>query len=125
MAIPFVWFGLTYLSITAYIAMTLLIFLAGIYICGKTATYTGTEDHSAIVWDEIAGYFVAMVAVAPSWTHLFIAFVLFRLFDITKPWPISWCDKHIKGGVGIMLDDILAGLLTWICMQVLVINAIF
>jgi phosphatidylglycerophosphatase A len=84
--------------------------LAGIYICGKAAKDSGVHDHGAIVWDEIAGYLITM-AIVPS-VHIYwalIGFAVFRFFDILKPFPINICDKYVKGGLGIMLDDILAG----------------
>ena len=67
-------------------------------------------DPPAIVIDEIAGALLAFVALPPGWVWLAAAFVLFRIFDIWKPWPIGWIDRHIKGASGIMTDDILAGL---------------
>ncbi len=94
-------------------------FLLGVYLCGRTAKDVGVHDHSSIVWDEFVGLFVAMIAVQPSWKTLFLAFVLFRLFDILKPWPISWLDKHVHGGLGIMIDDVLAGLMACAVLHVL------
>jgi len=70
----------------------------------------GTPDHSAIVWDEIVGYLLTMTLAPAGWAWIAVGFVLFRFFDIVKPWPISWCDKHVHGGLGVMLDDLLAGL---------------
>jgi phosphatidylglycerophosphatase A len=58
-----------------------------------------------------------MIAAPSSWYWLMIGFVLFRIFDILKPWPISWCDKNLHGGFGIMLDDVVAGLMALICLQ--------
>lgn len=99
-----------YLGTTGFIIATVLASVVGIYLCGYTAKAMGEHDHPAIVWDEIAGYMVAMIAVPVSWQTLLVAFVLFRIFDIIKPWPIRYLDKHIHGGLGIMIDDILAGL---------------
>ena len=61
------------------------------------------------MWDEIVGYLVTMSLVPPAWPWIVAGFVVFRLFDILKPWPISWLDRHVGGGLGIMLDDVLAG----------------
>lgn len=94
----------------AFIVLTLIACVLGIYICGYTAKAMGEHDAPAIVWDEIAGYMVAMILVPVTWWTLLLAFVLFRFFDVLKPWPISWLDKHVSGGFGIMVDDILAGL---------------
>ena len=93
-----------------YLLITLIVRIAGIYICDKTSRDMGVHDHGGIVWDEIAGYLITMIAVPFSWTAVITGFVLFRLFDILKPWPISWLDKKVGGGLGIMLDDIVAGL---------------
>ena len=93
-----------------FLLLILLSFLVGIYLCGRTAKDVGVPDHGAIVWDEIVGFFITMTAVPVSWISILIGFALFRLFDIVKPWPISWFDKKIHGGLGIMLDDVIAGI---------------
>ena len=84
--------------------------LAGIWICGESARRLGVHDHPAIVWDEIAGMMIAMLAAPAAWWGAPLAFALFRLFDIVKPWPIREIDHGMRGGAGIMLDDVLAGL---------------
>lgn len=84
--------------------------IVGIWICGQSARRLGVHDYSGIVFDEIAGYQVAF-AIAPfSLLSLGTCFVLFRFFDIVKPSPIGWLDRHVGGGIGIMLDDIVAGI---------------
>jgi phosphatidylglycerophosphatase A len=83
---------------------------AGIWICGESARRLGVHDHPAIVWDEVAGMMITMLAVPDAWWGAPLAFVLFRLFDIAKPWPIREVDHGLGGGTGIMLDDVLAGL---------------
>jgi len=108
MAIPIVWL-MQSLDLTAYIAVTTLAALLGLWICQFTARALGVHDHPAIVWDEIVGYMVAMLALPFTWFNVFAAFVLFRIFDIVKPGPIGWCDKRLTGGAGIMVDDLLAG----------------
>jgi len=82
----------------------------GIWICGESARRLGVHDHPAIVWDEVAGMMITMLAVPDAWWGAPLAFVLFRLFDIAKPWPIREIDHGLGGGMGIMLDDVLAGL---------------
>jgi phosphatidylglycerophosphatase A len=84
--------------------------LAGIWICGESARRLGVHDHPAIVWDEVAGMMIAMLAAPDAWWGAPAAFVLFRIFDIAKPWPIREIDHGMVGGAGIMLDDVLAGL---------------
>lgn len=109
-AIPF-YLCFVYSPDWAFYLFTLLTCLVGPSICGKAAADIGVHDHKAIVWDEFAGFFITMCFVPFSWTNLVIGFVLFRFFDIIKPWPISWLDKHVHGGLGIMIDDIVAGLI--------------
>jgi phosphatidylglycerophosphatase A len=89
-------------------------FAIGVWLCHGTARDLGLADHPGIVWDEIVGYLITMTAAPAGWTWIVLGFVLFRLFDIWKPWPISWLDRNIKGGLGIMLDDALAG--TYACL---------
>lgn len=100
-----------------YLAGTLLACIMGIYLCEKTAQDMGVHDHGAIVWDEVAGMLVSFIGVAVNPVSLLFGFALFRLFDIFKPWPIRFVDKKVSGGFGIMLDDVLAGLLTCLCLQ--------
>ena len=84
--------------------------VVGIWICGQTARDLGVHDHGGIVWDEIVGMLIALTAAPPGWLWLVAGFAMFRLFDVVKPWPISTLDREVGGGLGIMLDDILAGL---------------
>ena len=84
-------------------------FAIGIYLCGRTTDKLGVHDHGGIVWDEFIGLWVTLLWVPVSPLSLLLAFVLFRLFDILKPWPIGYLDKRVHGGLGIMLDDVLAG----------------
>ena len=100
-----------------YAIATLIVCIAGIYICGKTAEDVGVHDHGAIVWDEIAGYLITMFLVPVSWQSILVGFILFRIFDIFKPWPISYLDKYVHGGFGIMIDDVVAGLMALTCMH--------
>ncbi|MFD2168213.1 phosphatidylglycerophosphatase A [Thalassotalea euphylliae] len=98
-------------STTVYVVATLLACVVGVYICGKAADDVGVHDHPAIVWDEIAGFLVTMAFVPLTTLNILLGFILFRIFDIWKPWPISIADKKVHGGLGIMLDDVLAGVL--------------
>ncbi|MCU7555765.1 phosphatidylglycerophosphatase A [Alteromonas sp. ASW11-19] len=97
------------LSPTGFLLCTVLISVTGIYFCGKTAHDMQVHDHGSIVWDEIAGMFVTFLMLPLTVPYLVAGFVLFRIFDILKPWPIGIIDKRLHGGTGIMLDDILAG----------------
>ncbi len=96
-------------SLPVYLTVVLLVSLSGIYICSKTSADLGVHDHSGIVWDEIAGFLLTMVAVPLHWQTVVAGFLLFRFFDIIKPWPIGWLDSRVSGGTGIMVDDLVAG----------------
>lgn len=108
-AVP-VYLLLSHLDTLNYLAITTMMFLLGIYLCDRAAVRFGQHDHAAIVWDEIVGFLVTMSLLPPAWQWIVAGFIAFRLFDILKPWPISWLDRHVGGGLGIMLDDIAAGL---------------
>jgi len=81
----------------------------GVWVCGRAARTLGVPDHPGIVWDEVVGYLVAMLAAPVGWLGIVMGFALFRLFDVWKPWPIRVVDRGVHGGFGIMLDDLLAG----------------
>ena len=102
-----------------FIALLAVGFVAGIRICQAATDAIGMPDHGAIVWDEVIGFGVTMIAAPAGWEWVLAGFVLFRLFDVLKPWPISWFDRRIHGGRGIMLDDLIAGLFALLCMQLL------
>ena len=90
----------------------------GVYVCGVTARDMGVHDHGSIVWDEFIGFWITMLLVpSMEWQVVLLGFVWFRLFDILKPWPISWLDKKVHGGFGIMLDDILAGIFAMLALK--------
>lgn len=105
--------ALAYVSSSwTFLLLTVFACLIGIHICGKTAKDMGVHDHGSIVWDEIAGIMITFLFVPVVDVHPLIfglGFLLFRFFDILKPWPIGFIDKHVSGGLGIMLDDIVAG----------------
>ena len=120
-AIPMLWLGFW-----GFLAVTVMGALVGSYICGKTSDLMGVHDDPHIVWDEWIGMWVSLLPIL--WLHFyddallqghqlsllllyFAAFVAFRFFDILKPFPIKWVDKNVSGGFGILIDDILAGLM--------------
>ncbi|MGS0690984.1 phosphatidylglycerophosphatase A family protein [Shewanella sp. 0m-4] len=105
------------LSLPWYIGLTVICMLAGFYICDKASKDMGVHDHGAIVWDEVVGLLITMIAAPAGWQWLAIGFLLFRLFDILKPWPIRWLDAKVHGGFGIMIDDVLAGIFSLLCLQ--------
>lgn len=119
LAVPVAWW-LTSLPVGAYAGIVLALFTLGIAICAHTARRLGVADHPAIVWDEIVGYLAALLWLPPTWWVFAVAFVLFRIFDIAKPWPIGVADRRLKGGFGIMVDDLLAAAYVNFILQVVV-----
>jgi phosphatidylglycerophosphatase A len=105
------------LSLTLYLVLTTLAFIVGIWICQQSADWLGKEDPSAVVWDEIVGYLITMIAAPTGWLWIVLGFVFFRFFDILKPWPINLADREIHGGLGIMVDDVIAGIFAGILLQ--------
>ena len=107
------------LSLVPYLIIVAIVSIVGIWICDKSSKLLGVHDHGGIVWDEFAGFFITMIAAPVGWIWIVIGFALFRLFDIWKPWPISLLDKKVEGGLGIMIDDVVAGVYALICVQLL------
>lgn len=91
--------------------MVAVVSVFGIWLCGESARRLDAHDHPGIVWDELAGWLVTMLFVPVSLFTILVGFLLFRFFDIVKPWPISWVDRKVAGGSGIMIDDLLAGVM--------------
>ncbi|MBT8127152.1 MAG: phosphatidylglycerophosphatase A [Gammaproteobacteria bacterium] len=112
------------LPLVSYLLITTCLFIAGIWICAYTAEKLGVHDHPSIVIDEIVGYLITMVAAPEGWLAVAIGFILFRLLDALKPWPISWFDRSVNGGLGIMLDDVVAGIIAMAIIQGLVYTQI-
>lgn len=122
-ALPFFWL-LLFLPAWDYVLVMIACSALGVYFCQAIADDLGVHDHPAIVWDEFVGMWIALFPlslVGFEWHWLIVSFVLFRFFDILKPWPISYVDKHIHGGWGIMLDDILAGVAAAIVLYLLLL----
>jgi phosphatidylglycerophosphatase A len=101
------------LPLVAYLGALALLSGIGVWACGRTARDLGSDDPSAIVWDEFAGYLLTMTAAPSGWVWVLAGFAAFRLFDIWKPWPIRAAEAVRPPGVGIMLDDLLAGTVAW------------
>ncbi len=117
-ALPF-WYGLQFLPPAYYVLVLILAFVLGVYLCGATADALGVHDHGGIVWDEFVGLWIALFMVPMHITWIALGFVLFRLFDIWKPWPIRVLDAKVHGGFGIMIDDVLAGVYAYLVLQLL------
>lgn len=116
-AIP-VFLLLAYLPLWAYLVVLVLAFALGVYLCGQASKDMGVHDHGGIVWDEFVGFWITMIALPVHWAWIIAGFVLFRFFDIIKPWPIGWLDKRVHGGLGIMIDDVIAGIFALAILQV-------
>ncbi|USD31920.1 MULTISPECIES: phosphatidylglycerophosphatase A [Vibrio] len=120
-AIPF-YLLLVQIPLPMYIVAVIAACFIGIKVCQVTSDDMGVHDHGAIVWDEFAGFWITMLVVplfqqsSTDWKWLLTGFVLFRCFDMIKPWPISWLDARVHGGFGIMLDDIVAGVMAGIAL---------
>ncbi len=114
-AIPLYW-ALSWLTWPAYLAATAALIVAGAYAAQRAGRYWGVADASPIVIDEVAGYLVTMALVPFSWPAALVGFLLFRLFDVLKPWPASALDR-VKNGVGVVMDDVAAGVFAWAALQ--------
>lgn len=108
---------LAQLPLWAYVLAVVVAFAVGVYLCEKTSREMGVHDHPGIVWDEFVGYWITMIGAPAGWLWVLFGFVFFRIFDVLKPWPIRWLDEHVQGGFGIMIDDVLAGVMALLCMQ--------
>jgi len=110
-SVPVWWLLLQDLALLPYLAVIVVGSVIGVYLCGKTAHDRNLHDHPGIVWDEWIGFWITCIALPAGWPWVIAAFALFRFFDIIKPWPIRWLDAQVHGGFGIMIDDIIAGLM--------------
>lgn len=123
-AIP-VYLLLAQLPLPLYLFVIVVASVLGIKICQVTSDDMQVHDHGSIVWDEFAGFWITMLVVPLwqlsvwDWKWLVSGFVLFRFFDMLKPWPISWLDKRVHGGFGIMIDDLVAGVMAALSLAVL------
>lgn len=124
------------LGFIPFLIVTILSCVIGVWICGRTSELMGGHDNPHIVWDEWAGMWITLLPFSyigatqvDLWQYLtqsfsviiiIIAFILFRFFDIIKPPPIGWADKRVAGGLGIMLDDIIAGIMAMLILLVLI-----
>lgn len=113
---PLFWLISSY-ALSTQLMIIALLFLIGIYFCDKTGKALGVSDHGGMVWDEIVAMMLVLTYVKNDWLGGLIAFLLFRLFDIWKPFPIRQCDAKVSGGFGVMLDDVLAAAYTLLAMK--------
>ena len=103
-----------------YLGLCIVSFGVGIIICDKASEKLGVHDHGGIVWDEFVGMWLTMIWIPITWQTLLAGFILFRFFDIVKPWPIGYLDRQVNGGLGIMSDDVAAGIFANLCLNALI-----
>lgn len=126
LGLPLLWL-LKDLSLISFVAVLVVLLLLGVWITANSSRRLGVHDHGGIVLDEIVAYPMAASPLlpdlglwsAPMWLGMLCAFVLFRFFDIVKPWPIRWVDRRVGGGWGIMLDDVIAALFSALVLAVI------
>ncbi|WP_037991706.1 phosphatidylglycerophosphatase A [Teredinibacter turnerae] len=117
--LPAIWL-LALLPLPIALIVIALAAILGVYLCEYSSRQLGVHDHKGIVWDEFVGVWITFLAVPLTWPAVVAGFVIFRFFDMVKPWPICVADRKIHGGFGIMFDDLLAGLAALGTMQTLI-----
>ena len=113
------WLWLRTLPLPMYVAIVVLAFALGVWASAWVVRRSGVQDPQLVVWDEFVGLWITLIAAPAGWRWMLVGFALFRLFDIWKPWPVRTLDARVKGGLGVMLDDVAAGVYGLICMQAL------
>ena len=105
------WLLLRDLTVLAWLGVIVVAFVIGVWACDEAGRILGVADHRSLVWDEFVGQWIALLpALFAPWWAVLLGFALFRVFDVWKPWPIAWFDRRVKGGLGVMLDDVIAGI---------------
>ncbi len=113
--------ALTLLPVPTAALVLVALSALGVWCCARAGQRLGVSDHPAIVWDEVIGMALTLLAVPLAWTEYLLGFALFRLFDILKPWPVGALDRQVGGGLGVMLDDLAAGVLAGATLQLAMI----
>lgn len=119
---PLILFGCKAIPMPLYamvLTLCLLVFVLGCFCADRAGRALGVPDHGSIVIDEIVAVWLVLLSVPATFTGWLAAFLAFRLFDILKPWPIRWLDRRVKGGFGVMIDDVLAALFAIVLLSVL------
>ena len=117
MAALILFFALHALGPVLYLLVVAVVLVAGVFICDQVARELDIKDPASIVLDEFVGLWLALFLLPSGWYWAILGFCLFRLFDIAKPWPVGWLDRHVQGGAGIMADDVAAGIYAWLVLQ--------
>jgi phosphatidylglycerophosphatase A len=114
------WLWLRHQSLSLNLVVIVIGFAIGVWACDIAGRMLGVDDHRSLVWDEFIGQWIALLpALLAPWWAVVAGFALFRLFDVWKPWPIRWLDQHLKGGLGVMVDDVIAGIFAAIVLWVI------
>jgi len=113
------WYFIRDLALPAYLLVMVVLFVVGFFVSGSAEKIIDSPDAGCIVIDEILGMFITLTLAPHHPAAWILGFILFRIFDIFKPFPVSWFDRHIHGGIGIMMDDVMAGLYALICLQLI------
>ncbi len=111
------WFLLRGLPMGWYLVVVAAGFMLGVWACGICDRRIGMHDQGALVWDEVIGMWITLFAAPSPWWWMLAGFALFRLFDIWKPWPVRLADRRVRGGFGVMLDDVVAGVYALLVLQ--------
>ena len=117
LAIPF-YLLIAQWTLFHYSIFILLAAVLGVWICGVASRQLQVHDHPGIVWDEFVGFWITMWAVPVDWVWIVAGFLVFRVYDIAKPWPVSLLDRKVGGGLGIMIDDVLAGVMACVTLHI-------
>jgi phosphatidylglycerophosphatase A len=118
------WLLLRQLSVPLNGLVIVMGFAIGVWACDVAGRALGVDDHRSLVWDEFIGQWIALLpALLAPWWAVALGFVLFRLFDVWKPWPIRYLDKHLKGGFGVMVDDVIAGVFAAVALKLVLTYA--
>jgi len=120
-ALPFAWAILHFGGVWWLAGGALAVFLVGWWASAVYVTGSGQDDPGAVVIDEVAGQWLTLLPAATTvWWHWLVGFALFRFFDIVKPWPVGWADRRVKGGLGVMVDDVIAGVYAGVLLYALI-----
>ncbi|MEA2109366.1 MAG: phosphatidylglycerophosphatase A [Pseudomonadota bacterium] len=120
MALPLWWF-FNQLPAWLYLFLLLLLILVAFWSAGEAERILHQADSGVIVIDEIVGFLLTTVLISFSWPRFIAAFLLFRFFDIFKPFPVNWCDENLHGGIGVVVDDLVAGIMAYVVLRLLLV----
>lgn len=116
------WLLLRQYSLSLNLAVIVIGFAIGVWACEIAGRALRVDDHRSLVWDEFIGQWIALLpALLAPWWAIVLGFALFRLFDVWKPWPIRYLDRHLKGGLGVMADDVIAGIFAAVVLKLVLL----